>query len=542
MLHLHLNQQPIASDGPAPPVCTIAAWQQITLHCVPPAGASLHLSLAGVLQSETLEPFLRPGDPAWYWRWNPQNHTGRFELLLRATFADGQEITQRSVLHVVPRKLDQQQYAVLLADIQQHARHLALALGQSSAGATLQPAAQTDPSVSSDPLERLCSLLETHLPTLEQATRQLARRPPTALHLHAEQVPPDQARDFSGLHRVDGADVVPAPDALRQTNLPALPARIEQRRPTASSDTYENRLLKHLLEALHHLAHVGAAQDSPHAPALAARSQQAAHRLETLLRLPLLAEVGPLTRFAGASHHIRTSPAYRQVYRVWQALQHEPVLLVDSPLVRLPIHDLPHLYECWCVLQMVAALRALPGVVLRSQQLVAPASRAPALLHTLALPTDRPLLVADWRGLMLRLRYQPRYTPLSVASGEPFGSLDDQTHVPDMALEVTAPGLRPYLLVLDAKYRREASGSLPPDALADAYTYLGSIGSAGVDATSSQRAVRSVLLLYPASTPPQHYASGVGVVGLLPGAQTGLSCWLHKMLGDLDEPACYNSP
>jgi hypothetical protein len=90
-------------------------------------------------------------------------------------------------------------------------------------------------------------------------------------------------------------------------------------------------------------------------------------------------------------------------------------------------------------------------------------------------------------------------------------SLDRHTRVPDLAIEIQRPDAPPHVLLLDAKYRLDTDGrSVPQDALADAYTYLGAIGYCGA------RAAIGALLLYPGTGMPEIYPSGVGALPLLP--------------------------
>jgi large subunit ribosomal protein MRP49 len=144
--------------------------------------------------------------------------------------------------------------------------------------------------------------------------------------------------------------------------------------------------------------------------------------------------------------------------------------------------------------------------------------------------------------MTITLRYQPRYRPMTnderrmtnderrfpssvlcppssvlrPPSGV-IGSLDRHTRVPDLAIEITRPGQPSRVLVLDAKYRLDSEGrSVPQDALADAYAYLGAIGCDG------ERATLGALLLYPGKGAAELYASGVGAVPLLPEAADDL--------------------
>ena len=218
------------------------------------------------------------------------------------------------------------------------------------------------------------------------------------------------------------------------------------------------------------------------------------------------------------------------------ALRQRPYLAFDSPLLTIPIAELPRLYEGWCAVQVARALLAIGGEV-HEQRLVEqrrPAGEEDELELAVALVEQAPLLVIARGDWTLTLRYQPKYRPLRNAerrtmndedsddrrrsafsaqhSAFRLGSLDRHTRVPDLAVELRREGAPPKVLVLDAKYRLDAEGrGVPPDALADAYAYLGAIGCGG------ERATIGALLLYPGAGTPERYPSGVGTVPLLPG-------------------------
>ena len=126
----------------------------------------------------------------------------------------------------------------------------------------------------------------------------------------------------------------------------------------------------------------------------------------------------------------------------------------------------------------------------------------------------------------LALRYQARYRPRRRSDApDALVSLDRHTRVPDLTIELRRGADTPYVLVLDAKYRLDASGGVPEDALADAYAYRGSIGRA-----SGEPAVRAAVLLYPGRGLPELYANGVGAMPLLPGDSEALRVWLQEQL------------
>jgi large subunit ribosomal protein MRP49 len=545
MLELLINGQP-------PGATSISEWQEVEFQCLPPPGATLALTV-GVAASP-LQPFLHPDDPTWRWRWNPQNAVGQFPLRLQATWPNGQTEEVRSVLAVLPRKLDQRHYDLLLADLQHTAYALVYALTGGTAGATAQRAEEWKRSLLAD----YFSLFGERFATLERAVLRIARQPHTQLHAGSARVEPGQARDFSRLDTDLSQDLPAAPPLATEADpgRPPLPAAIAEPRSRPTTDTYENRLLKRLLHELYQRARqisdlagreaatsrAGATRPAGAAlREIADQSRAVTRRLQELRALPFLAEVGSLTSFHGPSQVMQRNPAYRQVYRFWQDLRRHPFLVVESPLFQIPLHELPYLYECWCAVQLVATLLELPDVRIEAQSLVsgpdAPGSAAPASrttsssLYQLTLTEEQPLLLLAWRGMSLQLRYQPRYRPTSARRMQHVAaeliSLDRHTRIPDFVLELEQPDGAPAIAVLDAKYRLDASGGVPEDALADAYSYLGSIGT-----PAGERVARAAMLLYPGTGSAEQYASGVGAIPLLPGATAALQTWLEQLWSD----------
>jgi large subunit ribosomal protein MRP49 len=529
-LVLYANTVPLAEAH-------LTEWQEITFSCLPPlGGVTLALVVATPTQETPLQPFLHPGDPTWYWRWNPKNRLGQQTLILRLHDAAGQTTSYRFRCTILPHKINEQHYTLLLDDLNRTLAMLPYAVtGRSMAAAA--PTTATSESAHRHPhlLETAMAFFDDHLPKLEQVVYRIARQPHTRLLPTTTRLPAERSYDLSHISR-DLAHTLPAtPDS-------PYPAEITHPATVTTVDTYENRLLKHLLHKLWQRARTLAmlAADSPKTTRLASQAQTAATRIQYLLRLPFLAEVQPLTMSYGATHILRHEPGYRQVYRLWQQFRELPDFTADVPIMHLPIHDLPRLYEYWCHLQLARVLVALDGCVVQQQQLlaVAPVDATVPADHTLYTPhlcEHQPSLVLEWQGNMLALRYQPRYRPHTTAATAdaadiadmPIGSLDPHTHIPDSVVEITPlhGDEPPVLLIVDAKYRLTTSGTLPQDALADAYTYLGSIG----DRTGEVR-VQHVALAYPAATPPETYTSRISLLPLLPAQTESLATWLHEHL------------
>lgn len=537
LVDLRINDQPIDA-------VTITEWQDVELSCVPPPGCTLDLVI-GSPPPQQLEPFLHPDDPAWRWRWNPRNLVGHIPLTLRTMYAAGHSAEQRATLLVVPRKIDQERYELLIDDLQQVACGLIYALAGGTIGAATQ---SNDTSHERTLIETYFSLFAERFADVEQAVMLIARRPHTQLRPVAERVSIGQARDMSRVDDIVARGLV-ADDPVTPGH-PPLPYEIVEPRSSVTADTYENQLLKRLLDELSRRARfiAGAAAQriqgrrtsfgrSFQSPLehIAERSTAIVQRLRELRALPFLAEVGALTSFHGPSQVMQRDRAYRQIYRMWQDLRRQPFVAIESPIFAIPITDMPRLYEQWCAVQLAHALVQLPGATVITQQLVTPAVVPGAPLedseqpYTITLSEDTPLLSLAWHDMRLTLRYQARYRPfMTTRSSQPKtqpGSLDRHTRVPDLVLEIVCPGQPPSLLICDAKYRLDAGGSVPEDALADAYVYLGSIGLA-----SNERIVQAVMLLYPGQGVCEDYPSGVGAIPVLPGATTALYEWLTSTL------------
>ena len=538
-----------------------------------PAGVWLALAVDG----QPLEPFLRPGDTTWHWVWNPGAAVGMHRAVLTSTGPDD-SIVRAWTLRVAPRKLDQDRYEQLLDDVQRVAHNLAYTLGAGMEGVALARDAAWEHSR----LEEYYALFGMRLPAFERAVRRIAQRPREQLHSTITHVPLGEAARIGDKALSDLArgtfDEAPAGVAteLQEALRPdggLLPRSVPASRSAVSYDIYEHRLLKQLLATLWRRARfieqlaereVARLQSTSaltgtgssravRAQEIASGCAAAAHTLRELRGLPFLAAVQPLPSFRGATPLLQRDPHYREVYHMWQALRQHPYFAFDTPLCAMPITDLPRLYEVWCALQVAQAVLDSGGTV-QSQRLVTMRSAAPdeELVATIDLVEDAPLLVVAHGEHTLTLRYQPRYRPIKEQrtkeprtkaieqSGQDrnqnhkaasswfsvLGSLDRFTHMPDLAIEVDQPGAPRAVLLLDAKYRVQADGrNVPPDALADAYTYLGGIGSAGARATLGS------LLLFPGSAGVEIYASSVGVVSLVPGSTVELARVLDTCLG-----------
>jgi hypothetical protein len=490
----------------------IDEWRAAEFACLPPQGATLRLRVG----ETSLEPFLRPGDPAWRWRLSAQGGVGHFPLLLQAEWPDGRAEELRANLRVRPRKLDEERYQALLDDMQRLGRELVFALrGGSETGAWSAEASAAPPTLA----EELAGLLGPDLDRFLSAAERIVRRPPDRLRPQVRLVDPGQARDLTALDRAQ-LDPAPAPGGDDAASIARRLNAIPERQPTASHNCYENSLLKQALAML--VRRVTQLQAAPGLPEPdRQRAADVGAQLRSLRAQPIFAEVSALRNFAGPSARMQRDHDYRAVYRMWQLLRRRPLIQWDEATLTIPIQDLARLYERWCAARVALALLQLPGLELIDEWIVQQDAEDDSTWTLGLVEGGRLLSFESLTGARLSLRYQPRYAP----GGAGLRSLDRHTRMPDLALEITRPDLPPQLIVLDAKYRLDAGGGVPEDALADAYSYLGSIGTA-----TGQRAVTAVALLYPGRGTAEVYPSGAAALPLLPGDDGDLVRWLEQSI------------
>ena len=526
-------------------------WQPLTIGCAP--------------QSETIDARLWIGDtdlgqptttfadPTWRWRWNPQHAVGRFAARLECAHSDGSTTSASFELRIVPRKLDIERYQALIMAVQRDVSTIVYALSGGREGATLQPHVAPHASL----VEEYYTLVERHVAEALALVKQIAPRPHQTLRAR-----PVRAQ-LAEVDRLDGAALAEAVqgqlDDLPDDVLPSLqtalraperarggpvPRAARTTRSTASHDVVEHRLLKHVLlvlawrvgfvremvrrEIQRRRRNVQVIDDGGMIAIFERWQKRCAGALRSTrqaLALPFLEDVGPLRALTGPSHLMRREPRYRRLYELYRQLRAVPFIALDSPTLWLPIHELPLLYEQWCALHVVKALLPLGTIV--SQELVTrpdqTTGRAVGSRWTLRLSQQTPLLTvrcAD--GTELAAYYQRRYQPQSPSSAK-LGALDPFVRIPDLAIERRQTGKPPQVLIFDAKYRVTPDGSVPQDALDDAYAYRGAIGVAGT------RTTLGAFLLFPGSR-ALVTADHVGALPCLPDASGDLPGLLRQLL------------
>ena len=233
-LELYLDDAPVTSASALP------EGQAVELWAMPPPDASLSLAVLGV----QLEPFLRPGDPTWRWRWLAPLTAGAYALCLRAVWPDGRSAEVCPTLHVAPRKLDAEHYAALLADLQRLGRAIVFALRGGTSAVALAPTPATL-------TEEVHTLFGPAFDPFAAAVARLAQRPPDQLYgttttvalgrlqdssrvvQEFEQLPGPQYVQFVPLIKAYGLELV-VPHCARPLSVTSAPWAPTARAPTVS--------------------------------------------------------------------------------------------------------------------------------------------------------------------------------------------------------------------------------------------------------------------------------------------------------------------
>lgn len=491
-------------------------------------------------------PLMRLGDDQWRWYWRAPRAVGCFDARLRLGYGDGSEREVSFTLRVVPRTIDLERYEALVSALQHDLHGLVYTLGEGRHGAVWQPGAATR------------SLIEAYVLLVEQQageavavaqaiaaqphTRLMAREEPVALAAAERLEPAALARSLAdGLEQVEAALLPALQQRLRASHAQRgglLPRSVPLVRHAMSVDLPEHRLLKQALrtvlwrlELVCDLARRevarrrraqalgGAAAAVAVAEGWVARCRAAQRQIRRALALPLLAEVSDAAVPLRLTYLMQRDGRYRRLWRLLRALQGSLLIAFDSPLLWLPLHDLPTLYEQWCVVQVIRAVVRLGRPV--EQRLVVGVDDAPQRRWLVRLRTHQPLLrvhCAD--GTELAVCYRRRYAPNQPTR---LGALDPFARIPDVAIEVTR-GDATQVLVFDAKYRVTDAGGVPQDALDEAYAYRGAIGRHGV------RATLGAFLLYPGVSTVL-LADQIGALPLLPGGEDRLTPLIERLIG-----------
>jgi hypothetical protein len=220
--------------------------------------------------------------------------------------------------------------------------------------------------------------------------------------------------------------------------------------------------------------------------------------------------------------------AYQSILRLRMALR------VTGDTVDLSVKDLSELYEIWCYLAVVRMVADVLGVQVKPD-------------HVFSLD-DTGVRVRLRRGTVSRVSLPYGTGQVSVAYNQRFAGLTG-TQTPDVVIEVARVGLPKVILILDAKYRLDASEDFvsafggpaaPIDAINQLHRYRDAIVLRNDDGVLGRVVVRGVAL-FPLNTEASAgyeghklceslAVLGIGALPFLPSNQERVRAWVRAVL------------
>jgi hypothetical protein len=440
-------------------------------------------------------------------------------------------------VEVFPAKLDYRtDYQDLLREVEGAARALVLEYLRAT-----QRSGTADDDTPGQPIDWLL-LLRNETADLERALTRIAMNPHrwlsrTTDHQQAERIRRPTPLTRRAVQRGHGrGEKINTPSGLTlRSQLPAAPS-------VETLDTAENRWLRTQLDAItrtvaelrSRAAYPGQHDEQPDRRAVAIDNELRAleeHLAPFLAMSPLTDTTGPV-RADFASLTLLGTEGYREAYE--SILRLRMALRVYGETVDLAVKDISELYEIWCYLAVVRLVAEVLGV------------RAD--------PAD--IFSLDDAGVWVRLR---KGTTSSITLPHPAGRVRvaynrrfrglTGTQTPDVVIEIIRADMPTVILVLDAKYRLDASEehvsafggpSAPIDAINQLHRYRDAIVLAGEHDRLARAVVRGVALFPLGQTASADYGShrlcesldvlGVGALPFLPRNQTWVSTWIRSVI------------
>jgi Domain of unknown function (DUF2357)/PD-(D/E)XK nuclease superfamily len=454
----------------------------------------------------------------------------RFEVVVGDT-------TVQAEVEVFPAKLDYRtDYEDLLAEVEGAARALVLEYLRAT-----QRSGAVEHQTPGRPVDWLI-LLRNEAADLERALNQIVMNPHRELsrtidYQRAERIRRPTPLTRRAVQRGQGrGEKTTTPSGLTlRSQLPAAPA-------VETLDTPENRWLRIELDAItrtvadlrSRATRPSENDEQPEGRAAAIDNELRAleeHLAPFLAMSPLADATGPV-RADFASLTLLGAEGYREAYQ--SILRLRMALRVHGETIDLAIKDISELYEIWCYLAVV--------------RLVAD------VLDVQADPAD--IFSLDDTGVQVRLRKGTRSSitlphaagRVRVAYNCRFRGLTG-AQTPDVVIEIIREDMPTVILVLDAKYRLDASEeyvsafggpSAPIEAINQLHRYRDAIVLTGEHGRLARVVVRGVALFPLGETASADYMShrlyeslgelGVGALPFLPRNQTWVSTWIRSVI------------
>jgi predicted component of viral defense system (DUF524 family) len=453
----------------------------------------------------------------------------------RSTFSlwvGNQEELQFTV-EVFPSKLDyQNDYQQLLAEIREIFTGLALEYLRSTYRlGYVQSAKQTA-------VEWL-TLLRSIISDLERALFFISQRPQRALTREELSVRVEAARRPDASMRRAATKEGRSGRKVYLDNGLALGERIQERRARSTLDTPEHRWLKaQLVRIRRDLAVLRLAESkrerNPHVDRTLAELSSFESKLARLIQLEPLAAAEGLPPAGFASLRLLASPGYREAYSLCLSLSQGLRLTGDA--VELSVKNLATLYEYWCYLTVLRTLAELTGRPIAPRELLTIEQKG--LSVRLRKGSAQSITFDSHGGRAITVTYNPRFEGKWILLAQQ----------PDIVVAIREPNWPDVCLILDAKYRIDASEKYvgqykspgpPQDSINALHRYRDAILE--IRAGRPRRVVVKAAALFPYHEVSEGSFSagrlwqaleglGVGAIPLLPGESKYLRLWLKGIL------------
>ena len=278
---------------------------------------------------------------------------------------------------------------------------------------------------------------------------------------------------------------------------------------------------------------------------LGERRESAIREIDALLSLfSRMASSAPISSASAAppagfaSLQLLRAPGYREAYRACLILSLG--LRLEGGPVRLSVKDLSLLYEYWCVLALIRLIAEETGQPIPARELLAIERNGLRVL--LQRGREQTVHFSTRAGRKISVIYNPVFRHNVLTPQQP-----------DIVVTIEDPEWPLVRLVLDAKYRLDASAEYvdkyaspgpPEDAVNVLHRYRDAILELDQIGTEPARPKRSViqaaaLFPYQVSDPDNFFQSrlwsalerlGVGALPFLPGSTEYVSAWLRSNL------------
>jgi predicted component of viral defense system (DUF524 family) len=444
----------------------------------------------------------------------PLSGTGQYRL----TLYDSKAKIDERLVTVRPGKISEVAYAQMLEDLEMRLP-AAIALGLQRNGAftglKILPPGESTLAMELARLQRAI-IGGPDLLGMAQVMNDLAHDPYQVLQTSKLWMPRERAR------RPHPADLVQAMSRPSNLDKHGIPTRLLDTRVEHSVDVYENRLVKAYLRLIDlRLRRLSSLVEIVSNKALAEEVQTLRAILNASRRKAAFLEEVTLPVYlpTQTSMVFLKRPAYHAALQGYLEFHQSPGVFLAEPALERPLENLPHLYQVWGTLEVLAVLLDLTGSLgykVKSQQL---AKREGNNIFIRLLPDGKPVLVLEHPTSGTMVKVIPERTYANINAGDAFYSMSFAQR-PDIAIEIFPAQSPSSIYVFDPKYKLDSdrqeegpgNGTPKKEDIDKMHTYRDAILDAG-----NQRVVHFAAILYPGSS--KSYGNNIEAIQAVPDAR-----------------------